>query len=86
MGVGCLRTRVWDQVITEFKAYVTQCEARSLNGEAYSTKETVRGGVLGDVSELRRSRARERMCVFSLLETRETLSQEFLVVAEIPDA
>ena len=64
----------------------TQYEARSLGGEAYSTKETRRGGVLGDVSELRRSRMRERMCVFSLLETWKTLSQEFLVVAEIPDA
>ena len=68
------------------QAYVTQCEARSLGGEAYSTKETVPGGVLGDVSELWRLRVRERMCVFPLLETWKTLSQEFLIVAEIPEA
>ena len=50
------------------------------------TEEMERGGVLGDVSKLWDRVTRERMCVFSLLETHETLCQEFLVVAEIPEA
>ena len=51
-----------------------------------STEEMEHVGVIDDASELWDRVTQERMCVFSLLETRETLSQEFFVVAELPDA
>ena len=65
-------------------AYVTLYETRSLEGVLDRGDGARRSPC--DISELCDRVNREKMCVFSHLETWETLSQEFLVVASVHDA